>query len=782
MRLVEAVAPERLDLGGDVLDDAAVVAPRHRALHKPLQVLLDQLLDLLAHGLAQHVRFGERVTRQKVRDPHHLLLVGDDAVRGPEHLLERGVWVADAVAAQLAVDEDEVHARVEGPGAEQRVACHQVVEPIALHVAQRVGRERRLELEHAGGAPRAEQPVHRGILEVERVHVERRPVPLAHHGDRVVDHGQRLQAQDVDLQHPDLLEPHHVVLRDDGVRHLGRDADGDVLRERTRGDHDARGVHRGVPGQALDARAEVEHLTDPLVLLGGRAQVGHLLGRFREAQRVGRARRDRLGEPIHVSHLEAQRAGDVAERRPRLQRPEGDDLAHGLPPVARAHVFDHLAPPLEAEVEVDVGHRHPLGIEEALEQQVELEGIDARDAERVRDQRAGGGAASRAHGDAAVLGGLDEVVDDQEVPGVAGAGDDVELVLETLLHVRRQGIAVAAPRPVAREMHQQVGVARELRGARVLRQEVALLEVELAQGGQSCRLRNDVRPVREQRTHLRLRLDVALPPEEPEPVRVVEILSRADGEQHVVGLGVVLAEIVRVVRRHHGHPQLGGQPEHALGDELLLGDAVALDLQPEAVRPEQVGEIPGARLRRLVVSLPQVQGDLARQARGERDQPVLVPLQHFTVDARPAVIALEEADGRELDEVAVAGAVAGEQHEVRVVGGGAAQPLAPLAAPEGEVRLEPEDRPYLAGLRLGVELPGAVEVAVIRDRQRVHAERLDVVQQIGNAVRAVEEGVFAVRVKVYERHLDYRAPARRSSSSSTRSKGSRFASSSTRRW
>ena len=249
-----------------------------------------------------------------------------------------------------------------------------------------------------------------------------------------------------------------------------------------------------------------------------------------------------------------------------------------------------------------------------------------------------------------------------------------------------------------------------------------------------------------------------------------------------MGLGVVLAEIVRVVRRHHGHPQLGRQPEHALGDELLLGDAVALDLQPEAVRPEQVGEIPGARLRRLVIPLPQIQGDFARQAGGERDQPVLVPLQHFAVDARPAVIALEEADGRERDEVAVAGAVAGEQHEVRVVGGGAAQPLAPLAAPEGEVRLEPEDRPYLAGLRLGVELPGAVEVAVIGDRQRVHAERLDVVQQIGNAVGAVEEGVFAVRVEVYERHLDYRAPARRSSSSSTRSRGSRFASSSTRRW
>src|SRR2546426_2145976 len=47
--------------------------------------------------------------------------------------------------------------RSERPRAEQRVGRHQVVEPVALHAAQCVGRERRLELEHPGGAPRAER-------------------------------------------------------------------------------------------------------------------------------------------------------------------------------------------------------------------------------------------------------------------------------------------------------------------------------------------------------------------------------------------------------------------------------------------------------------------------------------------------------------------------------------------------------------------------------------------------------------------------------------------------
>ena len=114
-----------------------------------------------------------------------------------------------------------------------------------------------------------------------------------------------------------------------------------------------------------------------------------------------------------------EHAGHILDRCAGLHRAEGDDLAHAGPAVALADVLDHLAPALEAEVDVDVGHRHALGIEEPLEQQVELERADVGDAERVRHDRAGRRAAAGAHRDPAVARRLDEVVHDQEIPGAA---------------------------------------------------------------------------------------------------------------------------------------------------------------------------------------------------------------------------------------------------------------------------------------------------------------------------------------------------------------------------
>src|SRR5437773_2049646 len=249
------------------------VPQREGPLDEAAQLVLDQLLVLLPDRFAQHVGFGEREAGEHVGDAHHLLLIGDYAVRGLEDLRQRGVRVAHGLAAELPVDEHEVHPGIERAGTEQRVGRHQVVEPIAPHAAEAVGGERRLELEHAGRAARPEQLVDLRVLEVQRVHIERDPVALRDHPHRVMDHGQRAQAEHVDLQHPHLLERDHVVLGDDRLRLLRREADGDVVGERPGGDHHAGGVHRGVARQALDPGPELEDLADTLVLEIGRAHV-----------------------------------------------------------------------------------------------------------------------------------------------------------------------------------------------------------------------------------------------------------------------------------------------------------------------------------------------------------------------------------------------------------------------------------------------------------------------------------------------------------------------------
>src|SRR5262249_55549513 len=172
--------------------------------------------------------------------------------------------------------------------------------------------------------------------------------------------------------------------------------------------------------------------------------------------------------------------------------------------------------------------------------------------------------------------------------------------------------------------------------------------------GDARGLRQYVRARAEQLAHLAFRLDVALLPEEPEPLGVVEVLARADREQHVVCLGVFLLEVMRVIGGRDGQAELGCEPEHPLRDELLFLDAVVLHLEPEPVRSERAREPFRARLRRRVVPLPQVQRDLTGQARRETDDALAMLRQDLLVDARPAVIALEEAYRGKLDEVLIA--------------------------------------------------------------------------------------------------------------------------------
>src|SRR5207247_5193484 len=143
------------------------------------------------------------------------------------------------------------------------------------------------------------------------------------------------------------------------------------------------------------------------------------------------------------------------------------------------------------------------------------------------------------------------------------------------------------------------------------------------------------------------------------------------------------AEIMGVVGGHHADAQLLAQAQHPLLDDPLVGDAVLLHLQPEAIPTEHAREPLGAAPGLLVLPLAEMQRDLAREAGGETDDPLAVLLQAFLVDARAPVESLDVADRGQADEVLVAGAAPGEKNEMAVGGRGAARLLPRLAGSEG---------------------------------------------------------------------------------------------------
>ena len=87
-----------------------------------------------------------------------------------------------------------------------------------------------------------------------------------------------------------------------------------------------------------------------------------------ERDRVRRVLRHQLAQLVDLAVGHLQHAADVAQHAARLQGAEGDDLGDAVAAVAPLHVLDDFVAPVLAEVDVEIRHRHALGIEEALEQ------------------------------------------------------------------------------------------------------------------------------------------------------------------------------------------------------------------------------------------------------------------------------------------------------------------------------------------------------------------------------------------------------------------------------
>ena len=130
--------------------------------------------------------------------------------------------------------------------------------------------------------------------------------------------------------------------------------------------------------------------------------------------------------------------------------------------------------------------------------------------------------------------------------------------------------------------------------------------------------------IREEGRHLGRRLHVELVGVEAHPVGRVEVVAGPDAEQDVVRLGLVLADVVEVVGHDQRQAGLGREPEQLLVEPPLVGHAVVLELEVEAVLPEDVAVLAGEVAGELPVLDLERLGDLARQARRQPDQALAV--------------------------------------------------------------------------------------------------------------------------------------------------------------
>ena len=122
-------------------------------------------------------------------------------------------------------------------------------------------------------------------------------------------------------------------------------------------------------------------------------------------------------------------------------------------------------------------------------------------------------------------------------------------------------------------------------------------------------------------------------------------------------------------------------------------------------------------------------------------------VEQFLVDARTVVESLQVRPGNELQQVAVAGVVLGDDHQViggAFVGGA----VAPAAV--SDVQLASDDGFNAGILAFRVEIHHSVQGAVVGDAHGVHAQFAGATNQIGDAADAVEHTVFSMGMEMGE--------------------------------
>ncbi len=755
MRLVEAVPGEELhqveNLGGLLLADPVAARP----FHEGLALLGHDLRVLLPHGFAQHVGLPHGEAGKHRRDPHDLLLVGDDAVRVGEDGRQLRELVLDLRLSLLPGDEVVDHPALQGSRPVEGVERDQVVEAFRLCLAEQFAHPGALELEHPVRLPLAKQLVGLRIVQRDGVDVEVDafgPLDLV---EGVADQGERAQAKEVHLQQADALDLLHGPLRDDFV--LLTLVKRNEFGERPRRNHDAGRVNRGVPRHSLEALGHIEQLAHAVVLVPQVPERRALLERFGQGH-VERGRHG-LGDAVGVGIGDVHHPRHVPDHRPRLHRAERDDLRDVLPAVLAGDVVDDLPPPALAEIDVDVRQRHAFGVQEPLEDEVVLHRIDVGDPEAVGNEAAGRRSAPWPDRDPLLARIPDEIPHDQEVPGVLHLLDHVDLVGQPpFVLVDRvlqdpaggqllqpgQSLRKAFPHDVL-----EIVVEREACRHVEVREVIDRAgEVDIASFGNAHAVGERLRKVLEDHRHLGRCLQIELIPVVFEPLLVVDGLSGADAEQDVVRLEIGILEVVHVVGDHQVESEIRSNRLQAHVDHLLLVDPLILHLEKEIAPPEDVA-VRGRRLQRLVPLLGADAGrHLPFEAAAQPDQAARVPGEQVLVDPRLVVEALGVAGRDQLDQVVVPLLRFRQQHEM--VGGLSRGTALRPAIARGDIHLAPEDRVDAALACRVVEDNRREHVAVLGNRHRRHVQLHCPVEQFLDPARAVEQRVLRMKVKMDE--------------------------------
>ena len=222
------------------------------------------------------------------------------------------------------------------------------------------------------------------------------------------------------------------------------------------------------------------------------------------------------------------------------------------------------------------------------------------------------------------------------------------------------------------------------------------------------------------------------------PICIIPVLAQSNAEQDIVCVVIVVCEEVRVVGGNDGQSEFGTEGENLCIEPGLAARVMRLNFEVVAILKDLgVPACGGAGFVPAVVL--EMGRDLAGEAGGTHHQSFGVSGKQLAIHPGARVEAFGVSERGQFDEVLVAGAVAGEEHEVIVGSQPGTWAGLQSSVTCGDVRFHADNGAETRFPCLLLKLPRGVHVAVVRDREGRLLEFRGASDEIIDAVRAIEQ-------------------------------------------
>ena len=188
-----------------------------------------------------------------------------------------------------------------------------------------------------------------------------------------------------------------------------------------------------MPVQALNLHRCIDEFSHLFIITALRTQVFLAFQCLGNSHRICRVCRYQLGNPVDQRIREFHDPPDIANGRPCLQRPEGDNLCHPVKAVFFLHIADHLVTAFLTEIDIKIRHGYAFRVQKPFKKQSPSQRIKICNRQCPRHNRPGARPAPRPHRDRLALCPLDEVRNNQEIAGKAHLVDHFKLECQTII-------------------------------------------------------------------------------------------------------------------------------------------------------------------------------------------------------------------------------------------------------------------------------------------------------------------------------------------------------------